>query len=208
MGDVGQEIRRLREAKGWSQPKLAVEAGVAVSGVSQIENGRRNPNSSTLVKLANALDVDVADFFPKAEAPLWSDEPPTEGPTFNFREARDHLEEYCERWDHLIANGRLDSRHVEEFFVTGEGWIPVLDIALRAELDELRQATGLRGSALLARSEIAQANERYLGVFSELGRVLSRISNSLGEHTSADTNVVRLEEYRERLAGMQREAVG
>jgi transcriptional regulator with XRE-family HTH domain len=73
MGDVGQEIRRLREAKGWSQPKLAVEAGVAVSGVSQIENGRRNPNSSTLVKLARALDVDVADFFPKVEAPLWSD---------------------------------------------------------------------------------------------------------------------------------------
>ncbi len=70
MGDVGQEIRRLREAKGWSQPKLAVEAGVAVSGVSQIENGRRNPNSSTLIKLANALEVDIADLFPKAQRPL------------------------------------------------------------------------------------------------------------------------------------------
>jgi transcriptional regulator with XRE-family HTH domain len=70
MGEVGQEIRRLREAKGWSQPKLAVEAGVAVSGVSQIENGRRNPNSSTLVKLAGALDVDIADLFPKAQSPL------------------------------------------------------------------------------------------------------------------------------------------
>ena len=64
MSDVGQEIRRLREAKGWGQPKLAVEAGVAVSGVSQIENGRRNPNSSTLVKLAGALGVGVADLFP------------------------------------------------------------------------------------------------------------------------------------------------
>ncbi len=74
MGDVGQEVRRLREAKGWSQPKLAVEAGVAVSGVSQIENGKRNPNSGTLLKLAKALDVDVADFFPKGQAPLWSDE--------------------------------------------------------------------------------------------------------------------------------------
>ena len=70
MGDVGREVRRLREAKGWSQPKLAVEAGVAVSGVSQIENGKRNPNSGTLLKLAKALDVDVADLFPKAQAPL------------------------------------------------------------------------------------------------------------------------------------------
>src|SRR5918998_3863162 len=78
MGDVGQEVRRLREARGWSQPKLAVEAGIAVSGVSQIENGHRNPNSSTLVKLARALDVEVADFFPKVEAPLWSDSTPEE----------------------------------------------------------------------------------------------------------------------------------
>jgi transcriptional regulator with XRE-family HTH domain len=70
MSEVGQEIRRLREAKGWSQPKLAVEAGVAVSGVSQIENGKRNPNSSTLMKLAAALDVEVADLFPKAQSPL------------------------------------------------------------------------------------------------------------------------------------------
>jgi transcriptional regulator with XRE-family HTH domain len=70
MSDVGQEIRRLREAKDWSQPKLAVEAGVAVSGVSQIENGRRNPNSSTLTKLARALDVDIADLFPKGQPQL------------------------------------------------------------------------------------------------------------------------------------------
>ena len=70
MSEVGQEIRRLREAKGWSQPKLAVEAGVAVSGGSQIENGKRNPNSSTLMKLAAALDVEVADLFPKAQSPL------------------------------------------------------------------------------------------------------------------------------------------
>jgi transcriptional regulator with XRE-family HTH domain len=70
MSEVGQEIRRLREAKGWSQPKLAVEAGVAVSGVSQIENGKRSPNSSTLMKLAAALDVEVADLFPKAQSPL------------------------------------------------------------------------------------------------------------------------------------------
>jgi transcriptional regulator with XRE-family HTH domain len=70
MSDVGQEIRRLREARGWSQPKLAVEAGVAVSGISQIENGRRNPNSSTLAKIAKALEMEVRDLFPKASLQL------------------------------------------------------------------------------------------------------------------------------------------
>ncbi len=76
MGEVGKEIRRLREAKGWGQTKLAAAADMAVSGVSQIENGRRNPNSATLVKLARALGVEVADFFPKAEAQLWPGEAP------------------------------------------------------------------------------------------------------------------------------------
>ena len=59
MGDVGKEIRRLREAKGWGQTKLAAAADMAVSGVSQIENGHRNPNSATLIKLAGALGVEV-----------------------------------------------------------------------------------------------------------------------------------------------------
>jgi transcriptional regulator with XRE-family HTH domain len=64
MSGVGKEVRRLREAKGWSQAKLAVETGMAVSGISQIENDRRNPNSATLTKLAKALEVGVADLFP------------------------------------------------------------------------------------------------------------------------------------------------
>jgi transcriptional regulator with XRE-family HTH domain len=64
MSGVGKEVRRLREAKGWSQAKLAVETGMAVSGISQIENDRRNPNSATLAKLAKALEVEVADLFP------------------------------------------------------------------------------------------------------------------------------------------------
>ncbi len=80
MGDVGKEVRRLREAKGWGQTKLAAAADMAVSGVSQIENGRRNPNSATLIKLAKALEVEVADLFPKVEAPLWSEDSP-ERPT-------------------------------------------------------------------------------------------------------------------------------
>ncbi len=70
MGEVGKEIRRLREVRGWGQTKLAAAADMAVSGVSQIENGHRNPNSATLIKLARALDVEVADLFPKGQSPL------------------------------------------------------------------------------------------------------------------------------------------
>ncbi len=73
MAGVGGEIKRLREGLDWSQPQLAVRAGVAVSAVSQIENGRRSPNVGTLEKIADALGVEVVDLFPKAQAPLQLD---------------------------------------------------------------------------------------------------------------------------------------
>jgi transcriptional regulator with XRE-family HTH domain len=73
--DVGREIRRLREEKGWSQAKLAGAADMGTSGISQIETGARNPSAVTLAKIAEALEVGVADLFPKAQAPL-----PLDGP--------------------------------------------------------------------------------------------------------------------------------
>ncbi len=66
--EVGREIRQLREAKGWSQTKLAADAGMGVSGISQIETGARNPSMTTLARIAGALGVEVADLFPKVEA--------------------------------------------------------------------------------------------------------------------------------------------
>ena len=67
---VGQEVKRLREAKGWSQTRLAVEADMSVSGISMIENGHRNLSTTTLAKLAKALEVEVRDLFPLGQAPL------------------------------------------------------------------------------------------------------------------------------------------
>jgi transcriptional regulator with XRE-family HTH domain len=67
---VGTEIRRLREAKGWSQAKLAGAADMGISGISQIETGARNPSAVTLAKIAEALGAEVADLFPKAQASL------------------------------------------------------------------------------------------------------------------------------------------
>jgi transcriptional regulator with XRE-family HTH domain len=66
---VGREVKRLREAKGWSQTRLAAEAGMSVSGISMIENGHRNLSTTTLARLAEALGVEVVDLFPKPQAP-------------------------------------------------------------------------------------------------------------------------------------------
>lgn len=67
---VGREVKRLREKRGWSRTKLAAAADMSASGVSMIESGQRNLTTTTLAKLAEALDVGVAELFPKAEEPL------------------------------------------------------------------------------------------------------------------------------------------
>ena len=59
--DIGQEIRRLREEKEWTQTQLAYHADTAPSSISLIESGRREPNVGTLRKLAQALDVELVE---------------------------------------------------------------------------------------------------------------------------------------------------
>lgn len=75
--DVGKEIRRLREARGWSQAKLAGDSDMGTSGISQIETGARNPSAATLSKIAEALGVEVRDLFPLGQAPLPLDDAPS-----------------------------------------------------------------------------------------------------------------------------------
>ncbi len=91
MVQVGEKIKRLREDRKWSQPHLAVKAGVAVSAVSQIENGRRSPNVGTLNKLAEAFGVEVADFFRESEAPKVTAPLSSQAPNQDDEERREEL---------------------------------------------------------------------------------------------------------------------
>lgn len=54
---LGQNVRRLREANGWSQEDYADRAGIHRTYVSDIERGRRNPTITVVEKLARPLGV-------------------------------------------------------------------------------------------------------------------------------------------------------
>lgn len=55
---LGLNIKRIREEKGISAYRLAKEAHVGVSTISQIESGKRQSlNSATVEKVAGALGV-------------------------------------------------------------------------------------------------------------------------------------------------------
>jgi transcriptional regulator with XRE-family HTH domain len=52
-------MRRLRQAKGWSQEEFAHQAGLHRTYVSDLERGARNPTIEVVERLAVALDVPV-----------------------------------------------------------------------------------------------------------------------------------------------------
>jgi transcriptional regulator with XRE-family HTH domain len=57
---LGARLKAIREAAGLSQQELAMRAGVSLSVVFQLEQGKRkDPKLSTLVALAGALGTDV-----------------------------------------------------------------------------------------------------------------------------------------------------
>jgi transcriptional regulator with XRE-family HTH domain len=68
-----EKLRRLRTERGLSQARLAARAELDPSTVNQIERGAREASPATLRKLAEALDVGLAelleDVSPKAPAP-------------------------------------------------------------------------------------------------------------------------------------------
>jgi len=55
-----KNLKKLRNKKGWSQERLAREAGISYHTLIKIEQDRiRNPKLETLIKLAKALGVSL-----------------------------------------------------------------------------------------------------------------------------------------------------
>lgn len=62
-GVVGENIRRIRRQRRFSQRKLAAYAGVSPSYIAYIEKGARSPSLTTLNRIARCLGVAPEVFF-------------------------------------------------------------------------------------------------------------------------------------------------
>jgi transcriptional regulator with XRE-family HTH domain len=150
--EVGREIRRIREEKGWSQTKLAAAADMGVSGISQIETGARNPSAVTLWKIAEALGVQVGDLYPKGQEPL---------PSPAAAEMEDTLQAAHENI--ALLRGYFDSPPDEE--------------AADAAIDDFLELTP-RAMEILAGMERAELGE-YAGRVAKLIREFAQINKGL-----------------------------
>lgn len=60
---LAKQIAGLRNSKGLTQEQLADKADIDRVALANIETGKRRPTVTTLLKLANALSTNPADFF-------------------------------------------------------------------------------------------------------------------------------------------------
>ena len=60
---LGQRVRDLRQAHGWTQEAFADHCGFARTYMSRIETGGANPSLDALKVLADALKMTLASLF-------------------------------------------------------------------------------------------------------------------------------------------------
>src|SRR5262249_38086731 len=64
---LGQQIRTVRQQRGFSQEDFAHHAGLGRSYYGGIERGEKNVAAWNLMRIAAALQVEVGELFPKTQ---------------------------------------------------------------------------------------------------------------------------------------------
>ena len=64
----GDNIRKIRESKGWSMDYVRELTGLSKSTISDSENVNGNPTEKTLEKLAKVYGVDIKEFYKDADS--------------------------------------------------------------------------------------------------------------------------------------------
>lgn len=60
---IGKRIQDLRKSRKMSQEQLAEKMGISPKYLSSIERGKENPTLDTFIKLAAALETEIAELF-------------------------------------------------------------------------------------------------------------------------------------------------
>jgi transcriptional regulator with XRE-family HTH domain len=62
---VIDKIKMIRLKKGISQMELSLRSNLSQSFITNIEKGKKQPSVITLIRIADALEVNPQDFFPE-----------------------------------------------------------------------------------------------------------------------------------------------
>lgn len=91
MGDngLGDRLKRYRKELGMTQADLARKAGVSAAYISELESGLgKRPSGEILLRLANALDVTIAELLGQDIRPGDGDPPVPDPSLLEFAKER------------------------------------------------------------------------------------------------------------------------
>ena len=71
MSTFGLRLKHLREERRWSQKDLGKAVGVSNVSISGYESGNRFPDTETLTRIADALEVST-DYLLGRDVPKWT----------------------------------------------------------------------------------------------------------------------------------------
>ena len=63
---VSYAIRTIRKQKNISQMELCLRANMSQGFLTNIETGKKEPSTMTLIRIAEALEVSPREFFPES----------------------------------------------------------------------------------------------------------------------------------------------
>ena len=114
---IGERIKQARKAKGISQKELGAILGCKQQNLAQYENGKRNMNVNSLLKIAEALHVPASSLI---------DEPKPTTPTDHTESRLNQLMEECGELisasaryrRHLRGDRTLNEKYTERKLVT------------------------------------------------------------------------------------------
>jgi transcriptional regulator with XRE-family HTH domain len=173
-----ERIRQLRKERGLSQVKLAVIADMDPATLNRLERGTGNPNLKTLERVADALGVEVADFFPKAPGRS-SPQPSLNDALEDFRSMTERfecyhaiqkaLDEYREQWEKRLAEGDFDKAALEEAGRALKAFWPAVTAAADAEMGEGAR-WGVQPEEAAAQSALLPAIQRFQALCERVNR--------------------------------------
>lgn len=104
-GTLGRRIAKMRDQRDWTQKRLAEEAEISVTFLSEVENDKRSVSADVLLRLADALGASL-DYLIKGEI-----EPPKQRqPLVIPPELAEAAEEM--QWSFGIAQDLLKARQI------------------------------------------------------------------------------------------------
>ena len=173
-----ERIRQLRKERGLSQVKLAVMADMDPATLNRLERGTGNPNLKTLERVADALGVEVADFFPKAPGRS-SPQPSLNDALEDLRSTTERfegyhaiqkaLDEYREQWEKRLAEGDFDKAALEEAGRALKSFWPAVTAAADAEMGEGAR-WGVQPEEAAAQSALLPAIQRFQALCDRVNR--------------------------------------